>query len=84
MKIIVKVKPSAKVEKVERVDQPVLNFGGNSRELPVYKVSVKEPPVDGKANKAVIRVIAGHFDTSPLKIRLITGQTSRKKIFEVE
>jgi len=84
MKIIVKVKPSAKVEKVERVDQPVLNFGDNNRELPVYKVSVKESPVDGKANKAVIRVLAGHFETSPLKIRLITGQTSRKKIFEVE
>lgn len=84
MKIIVKVKPSAKVEKVERVDQPMLNFIGGARDLPVYKVSVKEPPVDGKANKAVIRILAGHFKTSPLKIRLITGQTSRKKIFEVE
>ncbi|MHB0978061.1 MAG: DUF167 domain-containing protein [Minisyncoccota bacterium] len=83
MKIIVKAKPSAKVEKIERVDQPILNFGSN-KELPVYKVLVKEPPVDGKANKAVIRVLAGHFNTSPLKIRLITGQTSRKKIFEIE
>ena len=83
MKIIVKAKPKAKVEKVERVEQPSLNFENKSAELVVYKVSVKEAPIGGKANDAVIRALAKYFETSPSRIRLISGQTSKQKIFEI-
>lgn len=83
MKIIVKAKPKAKVEKVERVGQPALNFANEKAELTVYKVSVKEAPVGGKANEAVIRALAKYFETSPSHIRLVSGQTSKQKIYEI-
>lgn len=72
MKIIVKAKTKAKVEKVEKID------------LAIYKVSVKEAPIQGKANEAIIKALADYFDTSPSSIVLISGQTSKQKVFEVE
>lgn len=83
MRIIVKAKPSAKQEKVERLTQPSLHLEGTKIELDIYKVSVKEPPVSGRANDAIIRALAGYFDVAPSKIRLVSGQTSKKKIFEI-
>jgi uncharacterized protein len=71
MKIFVKVKPSAKEEKIEKIDD--INF----------KVQVKEPPEKGKANKAVVRVIAEYFKVAPSCVSLISGFSSRRKIFEI-
>ncbi|MFZ2048983.1 MAG: DUF167 domain-containing protein [Minisyncoccia bacterium] len=83
MKIIVKAKAGAKLEKIERVDQPSLNFDNEKLSLPVYKVWVREPAVDGKANKAIIRVLSEHFKVAPSLITLVSGQISKQKIFEI-
>ncbi len=84
MKILVKVRPSAKKELVERVGQPTLNFDGTKKEeLDFYRVWVKEPAVDGKANEAVIQALAEHFKIPKALIKLKSGQTSRQKVFEV-
>ena len=45
MKISITVKPSARKEKVEQVGEAE------------FKVAVKEPPVEGRANRAVVRVL---------------------------
>ncbi len=82
MKIIVKVKPRAKTEKVERVGQDTLDFGSTSEPI-VYKVSVKEAPVNGKANDAVLRALATYFEVAPSCVRLVSGQTSKQKLFEI-
>jgi uncharacterized protein (TIGR00251 family) len=82
MKIVVKVKPNAKVEEVERVTQPSLLLE-DKKELDVYKVSVKAPPVGGKANKAVIKALADYFDVAPSLVNLVSGTTSKNKIFEI-
>lgn len=71
MKISVKVKPNAKQEKIEKLSD-------NS-----YSVSVKAKPQDGKANYAVREVLAEHFAIPKSRIILITGETSRNKIYEV-
>lgn len=71
MKIFVKAKPGSKEEKVEKLDETH------------YKVSVKEPPVQGEANAAIIRALAEYFGISPLKVKIISGHTSRKKIIEI-
>jgi uncharacterized protein len=84
MKIIVKAKTRAKVEKVERVTQPSLGLSKDKDELVIYKVSVKEAPVDGKANEAIIKALANYFDVAPSNISLITGQTSKRKVFEIK
>ncbi len=70
MKIIVKVKTKAKTEKVEKVGD-------------IYKVSVKQLPIDGRANKAVTLALANYFSVAPARIQLITGQTAKQKIFEI-
>jgi hypothetical protein len=84
MKIIVKAKTKAKVEKVERITQPTLDLEKNKTETIIYKVSVKEAPVDGRANEAIIKALAKYFDISPSSISLITGQTSKQKVFEIK
>ena len=83
MKIIVKAKTKAKVEKVERVTQPSLGLE-KKEETVIYKVSVKEAPVDGKANEAIIKALARYFDVSISSISLVTGQTSKQKVFMIK
>jgi uncharacterized protein YggU (UPF0235/DUF167 family) len=49
-------------------------------ELTVY---VPERAVDGKANAAVIALLAKHFGVSRSRIELVSGATSRVKRFRV-
>lgn len=84
MKIIVKAKAGSKIEKVERVDQPSLNFNHTEEGIPTYKVWVKERPVDGKANVAITKALAKHFDIAPSCVTLISGPISKQKIFEIK
>lgn len=71
MKIIVKARPGAREEKVEKNDD------GS------FEVSVKEPPVQGRANAAIARALAEYFKVSNSEVRLISGFSSRQKIFEI-
>jgi len=87
MKIIVKAKTKAKKESVERVDQPALDFNIQKNiktDLIIYKVSVKEAPISGKANEAIIKALAEYFDTAKSNITLVSGQTSKQKVFEIK
>ena len=72
MKISVKVKASSSLEKVEKIDD-------NS-----YSVWVRAKPADGKANEAVIKALSGYFDIAKSRITLLTGHTSKQKIFEID
>jgi uncharacterized protein (TIGR00251 family) len=40
-------------------------------------------PADGKANKAVIRLLADFLDVAPSRISLMRGQTQRNKLVRV-
>lgn len=71
MKIFVRAKPSAKEEKIEKIDE--INF----------IVEVKEPPKKGKANRAIAKALATHFNVAPSRVNLISGFSSRQKVFEV-
>lgn len=71
MKISVFVKAAAREEKVEKISETE------------FKVSVKAPAKEGRANWAVERVVAEHFGVSPSRVRIISGQTAKKKIIEV-
>jgi len=83
MRIIVRVKPSAKTETVERVGQPSLGFEEARSDMVEYKVSVKEPPVGGKANEATVKVLAKYFDVAPSLVRLVSGASAKRKVFEI-
>ncbi len=46
------------------------------------KVAIQSPPVDGKANEALVKFIAEAFSVSQKNVELISGGSSRsKKIF---
>lgn len=49
-------------------------------ELTIY---VREPAVDGKANAAVIRLLAEHLGVPRSRIELAAGASSRLKRFRV-
>ena len=83
MKILVKVKSSAKRELVERVGEPALNTRGTKVLMDFYNVWVKEEAVDGKANEAVIRAIAKHLKVPASSVRIKSGRESRQKVIEV-
>jgi len=72
MKIFVKAKPSAKEEEVKKIDDDH------------FVVSVKEPPVKGKANWAIVRTLAKYFGITSDKVKIISGYTSRQKIIRIE
>ena len=70
MKIQVKVKPNSKTDEV-------------SREGDSFIVKVKQPPKGGKANQAVIKLLAEHFGVPHSQVRILSGFRSRNKVIEV-
>ena len=71
MKIFVTAKPNAKEEEIEEA--------GDAR----FVVRVKEPPRGGKANVAIAKALAERFGVTPSSVRLISGFSSKHKIFEI-
>jgi uncharacterized protein (TIGR00251 family) len=70
MKIQVNVKPNSKTEDL-------------SREGDSFIVKVKEPPKEGKANQAVIKLLAEHFGVPQSQVRILSGFRSKNKVIEV-
>lgn len=48
-----------------------------------YVAYVKEPPVNNRANEAIIRLLADYFNVSRSQVTLISGAHSKKKVFEI-
>ena len=71
MKIIIKVKPASKEDKIERVDE--MN----------YRVWVKALPINGKANAALITLLAAHFDIAPSLVEIISGHMAKTKVVQI-
>lgn len=47
------------------------------------KIRLRAPAVDGKANRALLDLLARRLDLHTRDIRLVTGQTARRKIIEI-
>ena len=48
------------------------------------KVRLAAPPVDGAANAALIEFVAERLGLAKSRVRIVTGQTSRRKVVEVD
>lgn len=71
MKLTVLVKPGARKDEVTvREDGSLL-------------VRVHTKPVEGKANKKVIEVLAQHFGKPKSSISIVSGLKSKRKVIEV-
>lgn len=79
MKIFVKAKTGQKEDKV--VPPPLKLIQDEEEER--YTVSVKERPVEGRANEAITKLLAEHFKVSRSSVRLVSGATSKQKVFEI-
>lgn len=81
-----KAKPNAGEEKIEKIDPPLsLPLSGLQRGSDVhFVVAVKEPPRQGRANDAIAKALAKYFDTSISNVKLVSGFSSRQKVFEVK
>lgn len=60
---------------------------GRSRLVGPYdgmvKVALAAPPVDGKANAALVRWLASTLDVPRREVRIISGLSSRRKVVRV-
>ena len=61
------------------------NAGKNSieKEEERLKVKVTSPATDGKANKAVINLLATYFGVRKSAVSIIKGEKGRDKIIEI-
>jgi len=69
--ISVAVKPQAKKESVIQLSATE------------YRVAVKAPPHDGKANLAVIKLLSDYFGLPQSQIKIIRGHAARRKVLAV-
>lgn len=51
---------------------------------PYLKARVSAPPEDGKANEALLRLLAEALNIAKSKLQIVSGPASRMKIIEVE
>jgi hypothetical protein len=72
MKILVRVKPNAKESRVEKLDDAT------------FSVWTKEPAKEGKANQAVIKILAEYFGTAQQNIKIIVGHRTKQKIIKID
>ena len=76
MKIRFKIKPNSKKGNLIR---KATDENGD-----FYEIFVRDPAVEGKANLAVIKLLAKEFNVSKSRVSLKTGTKSRFKIFEIK
>jgi uncharacterized protein (TIGR00251 family) len=70
VKIQVKVAPNSRTEAVIKDGER-------------YLVKVKEPPKEGKANRATIKLLAEYFKVPKTSLRVVSGLSSKNKIVEI-
>jgi len=72
MKVFVTVKAGSKNSRIEAVD--AVHF----------KVWVKAPPVEGKANAALVEILSEYFDVPKSSVVLTRGGKAKQKTFKIE
>lgn len=72
MKITVIAHPNAKKPRIEK---------DLTETIHVY---IKEPPLEGKANEAIISALADYFQTKKSQILLLRGEKGKMKVFDVQ
>ncbi len=71
-KIKVRVQPGASRNEVQGFQDEVL------------RIKLTAPPVEGKANKALIAMLAATLRVSKTSVTIVAGQSGREKLVEVD
>ncbi len=70
-RVNIKVAPRAKEDKIVGFKDGIL------------RVRLVAPPVEGKANRALVEFLADAWGVPKLSIKIIQGETSREKLLEI-
>ena len=70
MKLFITAKPNAKQTRVEEIDETH------------FRVWVKAPPDEGRANQAVIEALSEYFCAPKSRFSLLRGASSKSKVLE--
>lgn len=49
-----------------------------------FHIYVSEPPLEGKANNAVIKALTKHFQVKKGAVILLSGHKSKNKLFDID
>lgn len=71
MRLFIKAKPNSKKEFITKIDD---NH---------FIIAVKDPAREGKANFAIIKKLSEYLNIPLSKIRIISGYSSKEKVFEI-
>ena len=71
MRIYIKVTPRASKNEVIKISEGE------------YKVKLTAPPVDGKANAMLLKVLAEYFNVPISSLSIIGGKSARIKLIEI-
>ena len=71
MRLTVRVTPKSRQRRLEQAADGT------------WRAMVPEPPEDGRANAALIELLAEHFDVPKRSLRIVRGHTGRQKIVEM-
>ena len=47
-------------------------------------VRVSTPPIDGKANEALLKLLAKALGVAPSRLAILSGATARTKVIEID
>ncbi len=53
------------------------------KEEGIYKIRLTAPPIDGRANEALIQFLANRLDIAPSLISIVKGHASKQKSVEI-
>jgi uncharacterized protein len=70
-KLWIVVKPHARQEKIEIISENE------------YAVWIRAPAHEGRANEAVIELLARHFSLPKSSVRIVLGKKSKKKLVQI-
>ncbi len=70
MQLQIKVIPGAKANRIKKASEG-------------WKIYLQAPPVEGKANRALVKFLAGYFGVSENAIEIIKGLKSRCKTINI-
>jgi len=71
MKLLVRLIPNAK-------QSEIVGWEGQT-----LKVRIAAPPIEGKANEALIKFLADSIGCAPSEIQILKGQSSKNKLLDV-
>ncbi len=93
MRVFVKAKPGAKKESITKIDVSTEGLfekrgrdddhGESGRAGMHFIVAVKEPAIDGRANRAIERALAEYFKVPLSRVRMVRGHSAKQKVVEI-